>query len=267
MSISVSQSFKRTSANAIDETLTLTKAEMLAVNDNLMPSKYLTVCQEDGAIYLYDKSATPNQTTGKFTKFEGGSQVDTSKLYSTDDTASTDIADADYFPFYDTSASGKKKSLWSNVKSVLKTYFDTLYQKTLTAGTNITISGTTINSVGSTDLTFSTTERAVGKWIDNSTVYQKTLDFGYLPNATGKYIAHGISGTFTIISIDAIIYRPSDATTQVPICFFQISNSTHTPDTFANVFRDSNGINVRTSTDVSSFKAYITIRYIKKQLT
>ena len=72
MAINISQAFHRTSANAVDETLTLTKAQMLAVNDNLMPSKYFTICQEDGAIYLYDKSATPNAETGKFTKFEGG---------------------------------------------------------------------------------------------------------------------------------------------------------------------------------------------------
>lgn len=72
MAINLSQAFHRTSANAIDETLTLTKAEMLAVNDNLMPSKYLTVCQDDGYIYLYDKEATASQTTGKYTKFEGG---------------------------------------------------------------------------------------------------------------------------------------------------------------------------------------------------
>lgn len=56
-----------------------------------------------------------------------GSSVDTSKLYSTDDTVSTDLADDDYIPFYDTSTSGKKKSLWSNIKAKLKTYFDTLY--------------------------------------------------------------------------------------------------------------------------------------------
>ena len=49
------------------------------------------------------------------------------KAYSTDDSASTDLADADYIPFYDSSASAKKKSLWSNIKSILKSYFDTLY--------------------------------------------------------------------------------------------------------------------------------------------
>lgn len=72
MGINVSQAFHRTSANPVDDTLTLTKAEMLTVNDNLMPSKYLTVCQDDGFIYLYDKSATSDPTTGKYKKFEGG---------------------------------------------------------------------------------------------------------------------------------------------------------------------------------------------------
>lgn len=47
--------------------------------------------------------------------------------YETTDTAETTIDDADYFPFYDSSASGKRKSLWSNIKAKLKTYFDTLY--------------------------------------------------------------------------------------------------------------------------------------------
>lgn len=72
MAINVSQAFHRTSANPVDESMALTKAQMLTVNDNLMPDKYLTVCQDDGFIYLYDKSATPSVTTGKFTKFEGG---------------------------------------------------------------------------------------------------------------------------------------------------------------------------------------------------
>ena len=72
MAINVSQSFHRTSANAVDDPLTLSKAEMKTVNDNLMPSKYLTICQDDGFIYLYDKSNTVDSTTGKFRKFEGG---------------------------------------------------------------------------------------------------------------------------------------------------------------------------------------------------
>lgn len=49
------------------------------------------------------------------------------KSYLTDDTTETTIDDADYIPFYDTSASAKKKISWSNIKSVLKTYFDNIY--------------------------------------------------------------------------------------------------------------------------------------------
>lgn len=72
MAINVSQAFHRTSANPVDESMALTKAQMLAVNDNLMPAYYFTICQDDGEIYLYDKTATPSASTGKFTKFEGG---------------------------------------------------------------------------------------------------------------------------------------------------------------------------------------------------
>ena len=72
MAINVSQAFHRTSANPVDESMALTKAQMLTVNDNLMPAYYLTICQDDGYIYLYDKSATPSAQTGKFKKFEGG---------------------------------------------------------------------------------------------------------------------------------------------------------------------------------------------------
>lgn len=75
-----------------------------------------------------------------------GSQVDTSKLYSTDDTAFTALDDADYVPVYDTSASAKKKTLWSNIKSVLKTYFDTLYQTVLTSGDGINITANEIST-------------------------------------------------------------------------------------------------------------------------
>lgn len=62
-----------------------------------------------------------------FYKKSGARATGTADYYSPNDTAETAIDDADYFPYYDSSASGKRKSLWSNIKSVLKTYFDTLY--------------------------------------------------------------------------------------------------------------------------------------------
>lgn len=246
MAINVSQSFHRTSSNAVDDTLTLTKAEMLAVNDNLMPAKYLTVCQDDGFIYLYDKSATPNSTTGKFTKFEGGSggasalndltdvtissaaqdQIlkyngsewvnssvpeDTTK-YGTSDSASTDLADADYIPFYDSSASAKKKTLWSNIKTVLANTF----QPKLTAGNNVTITDNTISAsagvigVWSKSDIYSTTEKVIGCWTDGRPIYQKVVNFGTAPKNTPKVVNHGISNLGTVVEARAFTASTSE---------------------------------------------------------
>ena len=93
MAIKVGQAFERTSAQPIDTTLTLTKTEMLNVNDNLMPSYYFTICQDDGKIYLYDKTAAASVVTGKFKKFEGGSGGSGAEIYHTTATLSETIND------------------------------------------------------------------------------------------------------------------------------------------------------------------------------
>ena len=102
MAINLSQAFHRTSGNPIDESMALTKAEMLTTNDNLMPSFYFTVCQDDGKFYLYDKTNTVDPTTGKFRVFEGGGgsytagdgiNIDQNNEISTDNLQSGDMDD------------------------------------------------------------------------------------------------------------------------------------------------------------------------------
>lgn len=66
MGIKINAPFELGAAVPVDTRLTLSKAEMLTVNDNVWPSKYLTVCSDDGAIYLYDKTNTMDAETGKF---------------------------------------------------------------------------------------------------------------------------------------------------------------------------------------------------------
>lgn len=82
----------------------------------------------------------------------GAPQTGTLDPYEVGDTAETDIADGDYFPFYDTSASAKKKSLWSNIVAKMKTAFgissgSTYLKKDGTWGTPTD----TKNTAGSTD--------------------------------------------------------------------------------------------------------------------
>jgi len=64
-------------------------------------------------------------------------------------TTKTPPVDNDSVPIYDSVAGATKQTLWSAIKSTLKTYFDTLYQAILVSGTNIkTIGGASILGSG-----------------------------------------------------------------------------------------------------------------------
>lgn len=41
-------------------------------------------------------------------------------------------------------------------------------------------------------------------WVDGKPIYRKVVNFGSLPNATTKNVAHGISGTFTLVNMTPI---------------------------------------------------------------
>lgn len=64
--------FERTGPFPIDDKFVLSKEEMLAVSDTVMPEKYFSVCTDDGKLYVYDKSATASAETGKFSVVEVG---------------------------------------------------------------------------------------------------------------------------------------------------------------------------------------------------
>ena len=57
--------------------------------------------------------------------------------------------------------------------------------------------------LGSIGLDYSTTEVDTGaKWVDGSTIYKKTINFGALPNATSKSVAHGITNLGVVVGMD-----------------------------------------------------------------
>lgn len=76
--INLPQGFKVGAAEAVDSRLTLSKAEMLAIKDSLMPTVYLAVCKDDHAIYIYNKDNTFDSETGKFRVYVSGGSGETS---------------------------------------------------------------------------------------------------------------------------------------------------------------------------------------------
>ena len=54
-------------AAPVDTRLVLSKKEMREINDNYLPDTYFALCKDEGHFYLYNKKATPNNETGKFT--------------------------------------------------------------------------------------------------------------------------------------------------------------------------------------------------------
>lgn len=60
------------SGSPVDARLVLTKQEMLEIDDNYyMPEVYLTVCSDDGKLYIYNVNNPEDPETGKFKKFDG----------------------------------------------------------------------------------------------------------------------------------------------------------------------------------------------------
>lgn len=291
MAIKVSQAFERTSAQPIDTSLALTKAEMLAVNDNLMPAYYFTICQDDGKVYLYDKSATPSTATGKFTEFSGGGGGSSDvKFFTTTDTLSKDINGTKVV-----AAADLPGVTWSDLvagSSVIKDAKGTMgLVTTITGTTSVTVTTATTSTptveltqaqydalatkdpdtiyfitdsyvpstyMGAYDTIYSTTERVVGSYMGKP-LYQKTINFGALPNSVVKTVAHGISSLELVI--DAIIMAKNGSSgINISIPYVNVANITYG----CGFYVDSTNIAIQDASDLSAYDTcHVTIRYTK----
>lgn len=74
MAIPSASGFSIGSADAIDDRLVLSKAEMKSANDNVFPPVYVCVCKDNGSIYIYNKSNEIDEETGKFRLFKTGTE-------------------------------------------------------------------------------------------------------------------------------------------------------------------------------------------------
>lgn len=101
--------------------------------------------------------------------------------------------------------------------------------------------------------TYSTDERVVGKWIDGSDVYEKIINFGKLPNATTKSVAHGITYK-EVVFFSGVATSASDVRAMP-----SVSTSTY----FITITMSATHINILVAEDFSKYDGYITIRYTK----
>lgn len=104
---------------------------------------------------------------------------------------------------------------------------------------------------------YSTSEVNTGaKWIDGSTIYKKTINFGALPNAASKTVAHQISNVSRFIKVEQSITN-NGGTGALVLSSGQASNNDF------NFYVTDTNVGITTSGDRSTCNAYITLYYTK----
>lgn len=109
---------------------------------------------------------------------------------------------------------------------------------------------------------YSTDEQKIGTWINGKPLYQKTFDFGALPNSALKDVAHGIANVAMIWVYDGFCYQPNGD------YFAQLINTAPVSGTADNKGEwyfgcSSTYIRCLTAQDRSNYSAYVTLRYTK----
>lgn len=103
---------------------------------------------------------------------------------------------------------------------------------------------------------YSTSEVDTGTtWIDDFTIYKKTIDIGALPDTGTKTVAHGITGFVMLIDVAGNF---SDGTNSAPLPY---SSPTTTKN--IQIYVDDTNINIVTGEDRSSYNGYVTLYYTK----
>lgn len=105
---------------------------------------------------------------------------------------------------------------------------------------------------------YSTQEQKIGTWIDGKPLYQKTINFGSLPNSTIKDLAHGIDNIDKIWIFSGFAYQPNgDFFNQLSLCIPANSSA----GWYFGV--NSTVVRCETQTNRSNYSAFIVLQYTK----
>ena len=113
---------------------------------------------------------------------------------------------------------------------------------------------TPLPSIRPRQFKYSTDEQVVGEWINGKPVYQKTIDFGALPNNKIKSVLHGISNLKMCVDVHGVF---TDGTTTMTIPFPSASGSTVTAGVSATE------VSITTTSNRTAYSGYVYITYTK----
>lgn len=106
---------------------------------------------------------------------------------------------------------------------------------------------------------YSTEEHLTGrKWSDGRPTYEKTINFGALPNATSKSVQTGIQNLRTFVKVSGISY-PGDRSVFRPLPYPHVNQNA-----VIGINLTATTLSVFTSMDYSSHtNTYVTLEYTK----
>ena len=113
------------------------------------------------------------------------------------------------------------------------------------------------------DTDYSTTEKIVGTWIDGKPLYQKTINFGTLPNGTtdspvSKEVSHNSRNLSLVTSITGTCYN-SNYTDFANLPYYSAAK-THSG---IALYASKTKVGARANYNASVYSGYITIQYTK----
>ena len=109
---------------------------------------------------------------------------------------------------------------------------------------------------------YSTEERVVGTWVDGKPIYQTTIDFGTLPNASTKEVVHGIANIETSVGLEGIAVGAGTTTGShviIPLPMVGVATTASS----ISIYSTATKIYITTGSNRSDMRGYITLRYTK----
>lgn len=102
---------------------------------------------------------------------------------------------------------------------------------------------------------YETSEQNTGVlWIDDSPIYQKTINVGSLPNTTAASTAHGITGLAHVVKVEGYMTNGT---------IWRNLPSAATPSNVTDVAVDATDVLILTSANMTSYTGHVTIYYTK----